>query len=104
VEGDALVARLVERAVGERQDVRAQDLEQVKVVALVHLELLDQLYSHSTESVPAFTCPQPPQQQERLTVDESPELRLARLGDQRLLEHDLVHQHLNVRPAYVPPS
>lgn len=30
------------------------------------------------------------------TVDETPELRLPRLGDQRFLEHDLVHEHLNV--------
>lgn len=42
---DVLVARLVERAVGERQDVRAQDLEEVEVAALVHLELLNELYA-----------------------------------------------------------
>ena len=40
---DEAVARLVEGAVGERQDVRSQDLEQVEVLVLVRLDLLDQL-------------------------------------------------------------
>ena len=40
---DEAVARLVEGAVGQRQDVRSQDLEQVEVLVLVRLDLLDQL-------------------------------------------------------------
>ena len=40
--GDEAVAALVESAVGERQDVRAQDLEEVKVLGrLGHIDLLD---------------------------------------------------------------
>ena len=69
---DALVTRLVEGAVGEGEDVGTQDLVQEEVVGLVGLQLLNQL------------------------VHQPPQLRLARLGDERLLEHYLVDQHLHV--------
>ena len=40
--GDEAVARLVEGAVGQRQDVSSQDFEEVEVLALVRLDLLDE--------------------------------------------------------------
>lgn len=39
-----LVARLVEGAVGEGEDVRSEDFEEKEVAGLVHLLLLDELY------------------------------------------------------------
>lgn len=44
--GDELVPRLVECAVGERQDVRAQDLEEEEVAGVVALQALDELVDH----------------------------------------------------------
>lgn len=44
--GDELVPRLVEGAVGERQDVRAQDFEKEEVAGVVALQALDQLVDH----------------------------------------------------------
>ena len=69
---DETVARLVEGAVRQREDVRAQDLEQVEALVLVRLLLLDQL------------------------VHQLAQLRLSRIGDEGLLADQLVDQHLHV--------
>lgn len=51
------------------------DLEEVEVVALVRLQLFDQL------------------------VYQPPQLRLPILRNQRLLEHHLVNQHVYIAPT-----
>jgi hypothetical protein len=45
-----LISSLIECAVGEGQDVRAQDLEQEEVAAALHLLLLDQLCIHAMQT------------------------------------------------------
>jgi len=67
-----LRTRLVECAVGQREDVRAQNLEQVEGLGLVRLLLLDEF------------------------VHKLAQLRLTRVGYERLLPHDLIDEHLNV--------
>ena len=63
----ALVARLVERAVGQRQDMSPQDFVQEEVIAVVGLQLLNKL------------------------VDQATKLWLPPFRYERLLEHNLVH-------------
>mmetsp|Transcript_115380 Transcript_115380/g.322524 ORF Transcript_115380/g.322524 Transcript_115380/m.322524 type:complete len:204 (+) Transcript_115380:154-765(+) len=71
--GDELGPGLVERAIRQRQDVGPQDLEQVKPLVVLVLDLVHQLEDHRAQGV------------------------LLVLRDQRLLEHDLVDEHLHVR-------
>jgi AcrR family transcriptional regulator len=72
---DELVAALVERAVGQRQDVRAQHLEQPKVFVLHVAQLVLQLVDELAQRLPVA------------------------LLYHRLLPHDLIQKHLRVRLA-----
>ena len=72
---DELAAALVEGAVGERKQVGSQDFEEPEALHLVLLLLFDELFN------------------------ELLELRFAGLGDQGLLQENLVDQSVNVRPV-----
>ena len=68
-------AALVEGAVGQREQVCSQHLEEAEALHLILLLLLDKL------------------------LDELLELRLACLRDERLLEQNLIDQAINVSPV-----
>jgi len=106
------VPGLVERAVGQRQDVRSQDLEQVEVANLFTRNMHEHPCEPHTISVPGVgrcaapsspatpceTCLVGLKLLDQL-VDEPPQLGLATLADERLPGDDVVHEHLDVRPG-----
>ena len=69
---DELVSRLVECAIGQRKQMGSQDLVESELLLLVFLLLFDQL------------------------LNELLQLRLAGLGDQGLLEQDLIDESVDI--------
>ena len=70
--GDKFVARFVESAICQRQDVRPQNLEKKKVAAFVCFQLFNKLIQHS------------------------PKVWFLAFGNQRLFENNLIYNHINI--------
>lgn len=91
---DELVPGLVERTVRQWEDVCAEDLEQEEIRRIIRLQALYQLCRIGISQVSCKDAGWG-----GLTVDHSTQVRALGLRDQRLLENDLIDDHVHIRTS-----